>query len=983
MCGAGCSDLPVSQYRILKEKENDTAMSKQPISPRNQSGGRKRTASASRSKTSTTKRRGAASKKEAPPKKSAWQTFLEDPDALRHLHRYLPSWFDEVLAVILIGLGAVSVASLVSTGGEGELSAAISDMLRQGFGQGAFLVAFGVLGAGVWLLLPKLGVQAGFRWSRFIGIELAFISFQGMLHGLTFEDEARALAREGDGGGYVGWAVNNLVVGLTGEPGNIAALGVGLFIGGHLMLGIRRRHYRAFFEGITARLASIAQRIDPDVAPVAAADPLQTEHAPTEDAPPAQAEQPAPPTPAPQAERAPKTTSSASKSASNRTRPAPTPAQKSPQPPSAVPARPSVVPRQPTPPPPAEKTATIAADIQPTVARQTAPPVEADTPPAADTTTAPTPPPDTPAAPEPDTDAAEPVKTEAEDRPTLVVNGQVIDAAPLNKERRSIVPRDEVSDRPKPAVMSRETRNYKGGRDDNPHKRYFTVADFDERQKVGKRRDILPPLELMVNHELNKPSAEEINRNASIIENTLYEFDIDADVIDVKVGPVVTQYAVSPIKEVLNPETGKVEITRVRVDKIVNLQGDLALALSAKTLRIEAPVPGHSYVGIEVPNSNPSMVGLRPVLASEVFYDRRKKPLAIPMGRDVSGQSVVIELASLPHMLVAGTTGSGKSVFLASIVSSLVLNNSPEEVKMIMLDPKRVELTRFNGLPHLIGPVETEGERIIGVLRWAAREMDRRYKLLELENARNIDAYNANLGRRRKHEHLPYIVLLIDEIGDLMMSHPDEIEGTVTRLAQKARAAGIHLVIATQRPSTDVLTGLIKANFPGRVSFAVASGTDSRVILDYTGAETLLGRGDMLYLAPDAAGPRRIQGCYVDDREVEEIVMYWKNWHAEQIAEGVMEAPRVAPWERGITRVEALSEHDPLLEDAIKLVVEAKEASTSMIQRRLGIGYPRAARLMDLLYELGIIGPPKSGGRPRDVLVKTSKTALKHLKNAR
>ncbi|NJL92583.1 MAG: DNA translocase FtsK [Anaerolineae bacterium] len=564
----------------------------------------------------------------------------------------------------------------------------------------------------------------------------------------------------------------------------------------------------------------------------------------------------------------------------------------------------------------------------------------------------------------------------------MIVNGQVVDMTSLVRERPSIVPRSET-EAAKPAVISlpnQRRKRYSGGRDGDPTKRYFTVEAMQERKRVGKRSENLPPLELLGDYDSERPAEEEINRNASIIENTLLEFDIDADVIDVKIGPVVTQYAVSPIKEYVDPATGERTVNRVRVDRIVNLQSDLAMALSARTLRIEAPVPGHSYVGIEVPNSKATTVGLRSVLESEVFFQQQKSPLSIPLGRDVSGEPVVFDLASLPHLLIAGTTGSGKSVALTSIVNALVMNNEPNQVRLIMLDPKRVELTRFNGLPHLIGPVETEAERIIGVLRWTTREMDRRYKLLEMENARNIEAYNAALGRRRREEHLPYIVLVFDEIGDLMMTHPDETETTVTRLAQKARAAGIHLVIATQRPSTDVLTGLIKANFPGRISFAVASGTDSRVILDFTGAETLLGRGDMLYLAPDAAGPKRVQGCFVSDEELEEVVMYWRSWHEEQIEEGKQEKPGVAPWERGMTRLEALSEQDPMLEDAIALVCDAGEASTSMIQRRLGIGYPRAARLMDLLHELGIIGPPKPGGRSREVLVRNYRDALKQVK---
>jgi S-DNA-T family DNA segregation ATPase FtsK/SpoIIIE len=439
---------------------------------------------------------------------------------------------------------------------------------------------------------------------------------------------------------------------------------------------------------------------------------------------------------------------------------------------------------------------------------------------------------------------------------------------------------------------------------------------------------------------------------------------------------------VSPIKEVINDEGERVTI-RTRVGKISAIANDLALALSARSVRIEAPVPGHAYVGVEVPNREPSIVSLRSVLESEAFYKERHRPLAIPLGRDVSGEPVVFDLAAMPHLLVAGTTGSGKSVCLTSIISSLVMNNPPSRVRLIILDPKMVEMANFNGLPHLLGPVETDAERIIGVLRWAAREMDRRYKLLELENARNLEAYNKKLGRRRMAEHMPYIVLVVDEIGDLMMTRPEETEKTVTRLAQKARAAGMHLVLATQRPSVDVITGLIKANFPARISFAVASGTDSRVILDYMGAETLVGKGDMLFLAPDAAGPKRLQGCYVSDEELYEIVMYWRAWRDEIEAEQELEAPAVPPWERGLTRLEALSEADPILEEALSLVVLEGEASASLIQRRLGVGYPRAARLMDSLHELGIIGEALAGGRSRRVLVKSIEEARRRIHNNR
>jgi S-DNA-T family DNA segregation ATPase FtsK/SpoIIIE len=295
---------------------------------------------------------------------------------------------------------------------------------------------------------------------------------------------------------------------------------------------------------------------------------------------------------------------------------------------------------------------------------------------------------------------------------------------------------------------------------------------------------------------------------------------------------------------------------------------------------------------------------------------------------------------------------------------------------MVMLDPKMVELSRFNGLPHLLGPVETDPERIIGVLKWCTREMDRRYKVLEENAARNIDIYNSRLGRRRRDEYLPYIVILVDEIGDLMLSHPDETEKTVTRLAQMARAVGMHLIVATQRPSVDVITGLIKANFPSRIAFAVASGTDSRVILDSVGAENLVGKGDMLYQAADAMAPRRIQGCFVSDDEVRLIVHHWKTWAEEH---GVLTDRVSAPWQRGLTRREFLSETDPMLEQAIELVIATQEASASLIQRRLNLGYPRAARIIDLLEELGVIGAQQPGGRNREVLIKPGHDPFKDL----
>jgi DNA segregation ATPase FtsK/SpoIIIE-like protein len=516
-------------------------------------------------------------------------------------------------------------------------------------------------------------------------------------------------------------------------------------------------------------------------------------------------------------------------------------------------------------------------------------------------------------------------------------------------------------------------------RPDGRTKRFFTVEGMKEAKLVAKRETALPALNILRDAELIVPEESEINNNVVLIENTLLEFDIDVDVVDVKVGPTVTQYAVQPFREGKEGETAQ---GRTRISKIASLQSDLALALSAKRLRLETPVPGHSYIGIEVPNKRPSVVALRSVYESKAYQDqaaKKKSPLFIPLGRDVSGAPVGIDLSQMPHLLIAGTTGSGKSVCIAAMAAALVLDNTPDLMKIIMLDPKMVELSRFNGLPHLLGPVETDLERIIGVLRWCTREMDRRYKLLEENAARNIDIFNSRLGRRRKDEYLPYIVILVDEIGDLMLSKPEETEKTITRLAQMARAVGMHMVVATQRPSVDVITGLIKANFPSRISFAVASGIDSRVILDSVGAETLMGRGDMLYQSADSPFPRRLQGCFVSDEEVRAVTEHWRKWQEREVAAGRAEPITIGPWERGLTRREFLSETDPMLEQAISLVIEAGEASASLIQRRLGVGYPRAARIMDLLEELGVVGEVKGGGRNREVLIRPGRDPFKDI----
>jgi len=475
------------------------------------------------------------------------------------------------------------------------------------------------------------------------------------------------------------------------------------------------------------------------------------------------------------------------------------------------------------------------------------------------------------------------------------------------------------------------------------------------------RGEDFPPLTILSGEQISRPDERTINQTAGLIEKTLSEFGIPATVIGFRVGPTVTQFAVQPgfIKKTGSAEEDARQM-KVRVAQIAALQKDLALALAAQRLRIQAPVPGKPYVGIEVPNSRSSIVRLRPILETEEFY-KVKSPLGIALGRDVSGHPLVADLSRMPHLLIAGATGSGKSVCITSIAACLAMNNAPEDLRLVMIDSKMVELLRYNGLPHLYGKVETNIERIMGVLRWVVVEMEHRYRLLEGAKARDLDSYHRKLARRGDSTSLPRIVVIIDELADLMMSAPDQTEHNLVRLAQMARATGIHLVVATQRPSTDVVTGLIKANFPARLAFAVTSGTDSRVILDLSGAETLLGRGDMLFLNPEVGNPMRAQGVMVSDQEIEKLITHWQK---------VSDLPLddVPPWEK-LLQEPAESGDDALITEAVSLVQETQRASASLLQRRLRIGYPRAARLLDQLEEMGIVGPSQGGGRERDVLI--------------
>jgi len=470
----------------------------------------------------------------------------------------------------------------------------------------------------------------------------------------------------------------------------------------------------------------------------------------------------------------------------------------------------------------------------------------------------------------------------------------------------------------------------------------------------------LPPLDLLALPTQDPTRGANTRYQAQIIEETLHGFGIPAEVTEINTGPTVTQFGLKLGTVERKLPDGTLVQQRIRVNKIAALTNDLALALSAAPIRIETPVPGRPLVGIEVPNAQKTMVPLRAIMEDENFKKNRK-PLLVALGKNVAGAGVAGSLAEMPHLLIAGATGSGKSVCVNALICTLLITHPPEQLRFLMVDPKMVELTSFNGIPHLIAPVVTDFEQVAGALAWVTREMERRYKMFAQIGARSISTYNKKVSA--KSERLPFLVVVIDELADLMMMAPDEVERSIARIAQMARATGIHLVIATQRPSVDVVTGLIKANFPTRIAFAVSSQVDSRVILDTPGAEKLLGRGDMLYMASDSAKLARLQGCFVSDTEINNIVNFWKS----QTSTPTQGAPGGAAAELPWADIMAEADKDDMLEEAVKLVLEGGRASTSLLQRRLGIGYPRASRLMDQLEEEGVIGPA-NGAKPREVL---------------
>jgi len=456
------------------------------------------------------------------------------------------------------------------------------------------------------------------------------------------------------------------------------------------------------------------------------------------------------------------------------------------------------------------------------------------------------------------------------------------------------------------------------------------------------------PMDLL-NAKIGKPTSGDIKNNMIIIQRTLENFGIPVEMGEVNVGPTVTQYTLKPAEG-------------IKLTKITTLSNDLALSLAAHPIRIEAPIPGKSLVGVEVPNQTKAIVGLREVLAGEMFKNR-KSNIMVALGKDVSGKVWLDDLSKMPHLLVAGATNSGKSVCLNAIIVSLLYQNNPDNLRFIMVDPKRVELPVYNGVPHLLTPVITEVSKTINALKWCLNEMDRRFEALAKAGKRNIVSYN-EMGK----EKMPFIIFIIDELADLMVAAGRDVEASIIRLAQMARAVGIHLVLATQRPSVDVITGLIKANMPARIAFSVASGIDSRTILDSLGAEKLLGRGDMLFTTAEISKPRRLQGAFVSDNEIKRIVNYIKDRSGEpQYIEGVTDRQKV----KGVAGV-GLSggdtDSDELFEEAKELIINSGKASASYLQRRLSIGYARAARLLDLLEEAGIISQG-NGSKPREILI--------------
>lgn len=522
-------------------------------------------------------------------------------------------------------------------------------------------------------------------------------------------------------------------------------------------------------------------------------------------------------------------------------------------------------------------------------------------------------------------------------------------------EKKIKHPKEEIADeKPKEKVM-REKKQ----KEEKPNEEEFTPDTKSRRQKNGLGF-APPPIELLESDK-GKPSSGDIKANANIIKRTLQNFGIDVEMGEINIGPSVTQYTLKPAEG-------------VKISRILGLQNDLALALAAHPLRIEAPIPGRSLVGVEIPNNTKTIIGLASLFKDEDFKNS-KHSLLVAMGRDVAGKAIFSNMAKMPHLLVAGATGSGKSIFIHTLITSLIYRNSPEMLRFIMVDPKRVELTTYNSIPHMLTPTITDTKKAIMTLKWLGKEMERRYDVLLGVGVRDIGSYH---DKKPEDHNMPYLVVILDELADLMTSYPREMEASIVRLAQMSRAVGIHLVLSTQRPSVEVITGLIKANITTRVALQVASQIDSRTIIDSAGAEKLLGRGDMLFLAADSGKPKRIQGPYVSEKEVKSVVDYladqYKNTDFEDMNISAEQSNNGNKMQSAleINFDEAENDmDDDLYEEARQTVIETGKASTSFLQRKLKVGYARAARLVDMLEERGVVSAG-DGAKARQVLISNN-----------
>ena len=556
---------------------------------------------------------------------------------------------------------------------------------------------------------------------------------------------------------------------------------------------------------------------------------------------------------------------------------------------------------------------------------------------------------------------------EIDDQLTINLNGKLDEDTKLKKydHRNDEINALGAKTLPKPSKV-------KNSKEDETDYIEANLFKQEEQKKEEKVREILtlehamtvedehyefPPIQLLKQGETKtlKGGKKAVTDTATRLQRTLYSFGVSAKVENVSVGPAITRYELKPAEG-------------VRVSKIANLADDIALNLAAETIRIEAPIPGKQAVGIEVPNKENEIVHLREIIDSDEFKDHKSK-LAFALGNDVAGNIVVTDIAKMPHVLIAGATGSGKSVCINTLISSIIYKAKPSEVKLVMVDPKVVELSVYNGIPHLLIPVVTDPRKAAGALAWAVQEMVNRYSLFASKNVRDIKGYNEALDKEGGAEKLPQIVIIIDELSDLMMVSPKDVEDAICRLAQMARAAGMHLVIATQRPSVDVITGIIKANVPSRISFAVSSQIDSRTILDMAGAEKLLGKGDMLFYPSGAPKPVRVQGAFVSDKEVEKIVDFVKSNGEASYNEDVLEKIENAnKSDKEVDMQDEDDDTDPFLNDAIEVVIDTRQASTSFIQRKFKVGYARAGRIIDQMEERGIISGYQ-GSKPREVLM--------------